>query len=107
MVEGVVAERVDSLEGSASLPIVSEGELSSGSLHSYVEVKLSLEERHDLALKGGNESVVPAHVVAGALGSNASKVLVLARQEDLEELVVGEDAISVAVEVGNQEVDVA
>jgi len=64
-----------------------------------MEVKLSFEERNDFTLKRWDESVVSANIVAWALLSSASEILIFAGKEDLLELVVGKDSISVTVEV--------
>ena len=79
-------------------PVMAGFELLAESFSSVVEVDLQLKESGNVVLNVTGEFLVSTDVVRGSLGDGGSEVGMIAREEHLEELGVGESAVIVRVE---------
>lgn len=98
---------VDRPEGGVRGVVVLNFELSLESLESSLEIDFFLNDVSEGEFDVSWERVVPAYVSRWAVNGSVSKVVVLAGEDHLEELVVAESLVSIAVEEAKEGVELS
>lgn len=98
---------VDRAEGSDSSVVEAELEVSLETLDSSGEVDLLLEDSSDGVLNIDGQAIETADAHGRSIDGDIAEHIILARQQDLDELLEGESLVAVAVEEADEVVGLA